>query len=273
MHQHRTVLLFCIMALSVCQADADEAGKQERRSGSISHAESAKRGRSFLVKLVDEEVSLLPEFRNHNVYWLYHDNYLVVKVLEKTHPPIAKKVKQAIAKYGEDQSGKIEILFGESKRPLPFRHYDLVEVVRNERRVIRTERVTDREMRGWEAYADLRFLAAIALAAENKEEATKNFDAALAMWNEEHRGFADAVIKTRNIYATYKLALAVIAADRLGQSKGLPDGLVKRLRRMQVDSGGWITDYRPDGKPVGKANVETSCLAIMALDSLQQSSN
>ena len=89
------------------------------------------------------------------------------------------------------------------------------------------------------------------------------------MWNKEDQGLADAVLKTRKIYATYKLALTVIAAERLGQLERLPNGLVNRLRKMQHASGGWITDYHPDGNPVGKANVETTCLAILALDCLK----
>lgn len=245
---------------------ADEPGQTTSQPNQVSHQASAERGRAFLVNLVDPEVNLLPEFRGHNVYWLYHDNYLVTKVLAESHPKIVASISAAIKKHGENQSGKIEILFGESERPLPFRQYELVEVHRDDTRVIRTERVTEREMRGWEAYADLRLLAAIALATDDEEAAKKNLDAALQMWNQEHQGFADAVLKTRNIYATYKLAMAVIAAHRLNQMDHLPRGMMEQLRRLQDPTGGWITDYQPDGTPIGKANVETTCLAILAFD-------
>ena len=43
-----------------------------------------------------------------------------------------------------------------------------------------------------------------------------------------------------------------------------------RLLKMQADTGGWITDYKPDGTPVGMANVETTSLAILALDAALQ---
>lgn len=229
---------------------------------------AAKRGRDFLVGLYDDDVQLLPEFRGHHVYWLYHDNYLVTKVLKQSHPDLSATIEKAIRAHGENQSGKIEILFGESKTPLPFRHYSLVDLHRDDNRTIRTERVTERAMLGWEAYADLRLLAAIALVDEDNVAAKKNFAAAFRMWKSDCRGFADAVVKTRDIYATYKLALAVIAADRLGELDKLPDGLVEQLIRMQSESGGWITDYKSDGTPVGKANVETSCLAVLAIDGL-----
>lgn len=234
-----------------------------------SYEAAANRGRDFLVKLYDDEVQLLPEFRGHRVYWLYHDNYLVAKVLKESHSEIATGIEKSIRGFGENQSGKIEILFGESKSPLPFRHYDLVVVQRDDERTIRTERVTDREMKGWESYADLRLLASIALSETDKPAAIANLDAALAMW--DGKGLADAVTRAHKIYATYKLALAVLAADRLNRIDKLPQGLVQRLAGMQSDSGGWITDYKPNGTPKGKANVETSCLAILAFDRLTTS--
>ena len=43
-----------------------------------------------------------------------------------------------------------------------------------------------------------------------------------------------------------------------------------RLLALQAPSGGWITDYLSDGTPVGKANVETTCLAILALETASQ---
>lgn len=234
---------------------------------SVAPDKVAERGRDFLVALYDDEVSLLPEFRGHSTYWLYHDNYLVAKVLKQSHPKLSASIEKAIRSFGEKQSGKIEILFGESKTALPFRHYQLVEVRRDDKRTIRTERVTDRAMRGWESYADLRLLASIALCETDKPEAVANFEAALGMW--DGKGLADAVTEAHKIYATYKLALAIIAADRLNRIDKLPDGLVKQLADMQSDSGGWITDFKPDGTPIGKANVETSCLAILAFECLK----
>jgi hypothetical protein len=83
---------------------------------------AAARGRKFLTSLFDPEVGLLPEFRGSKVYWLYHDNYLAAKVLAKAEPDMARKIRDAIEGFGVSGSGKIEILFGEAKEPLPFRH-------------------------------------------------------------------------------------------------------------------------------------------------------
>ena len=165
----------------------------------------------------------------------------------------------------------MEILFGDAAEPFPFRHFDLIVVRKVGHRIIRTEHVKKRPMVGWESYADLRLFAAIALAESSPEKAQKNFSAAMDMW--DGVGFADAVTKKHKIYATYKLALAVIARSKLrhgsdskGQSRQLPENLLPTLRSLQAESGGWITDYKPNGKPVGKANVETSCLCILALE-------
>ena len=38
-----------------------------------------------------------------------------------------------------------------------------------------------------------------------------------------------------------------------------------RLLALQNQEGGWITDYDAALKPVGLANVETTCLALLAL--------
>jgi len=36
--------------------------------------------------------------------------------------------------------------------------------------------------------------------------------------------------------------------------------------KLHDQSGGWITDYDATGKPLGLANVETTCLVLMALE-------
>jgi hypothetical protein len=80
------------------------------------------------------------------------------------------------------------------------------------------------------------------------------------------QGFLNRVAKQSGHYATYKLALALLAAAQLKREQDLPQELSRRLRQLQDRSGGWITDYDAAGKPVGKADVETTCLAIRALE-------
>ena len=79
-------------------------------------------------------------------------------------------------------------------------------------------------------------------------------------------GFNDRAAKHIGRYATYKLALGILAACKLVQRPKVFDAALERLLDLQGKAGGWITDYDADGKPLGLANVETTSLAILAID-------
>jgi hypothetical protein len=64
------------------------------------------------------------------------------------------------------------------------------------------------------------------------------------------------------------VALALLAADRLKVQPTVKEALVERLLKQQGKDGGWVTDYDKKGKPVGQANVETTALAVLALDTV-----
>jgi hypothetical protein len=225
-------------------------------------AAAVSRGREFLVGLFNPELNLLPEYAGAKVYWLYHDNYLAAKVLAPTHPDLAKQIMEAIRAHGVVRSGKIEILFGEAGNPRPFRHYELREVTKIGPVVIRTEVVTDEPNPNWSEYADLLLLAA--LAEPVAADARSHFEAALTMW--DGTGFRDKVETQDHRYATYKLALALLGARHLGQTPPALPAIRARLLAAQVDTGGWLTDYRADGAVISLTNVETTSLAILALD-------
>jgi hypothetical protein len=225
---------------------------------------AAGRGRRFLASLYDPALGLLPEFRGSKVYWLFHDNYLAAKVLESRVPDLAKKIRYAIGGFGVTGSGKIEILFGEAREPLPFRHYSLVEVKRVDEKVIRTEVVGEEVHRDWQRYSDLLFMAAIAEAGRDGGEALGHFEAGMKTW--DGKGIRDRASEGGGLYATYKLALALIAGARLDRKPGQEARMLEGLLAMQREDGGFVTDYDARGKPIGQANVETTSLAILALD-------
>src|SRR5436190_24368264 len=99
-------------------------------------SEATQNGRNFLAGLLDSDLGLLPEYRGAKVYWLFHDNYLAAKVLAVSHPGIAQTIRAAIEREGVHKSGKIELLFGEAGKPLPFRQYQLTDVRRIADKVI-----------------------------------------------------------------------------------------------------------------------------------------
>jgi hypothetical protein len=230
--------------------------------GSTAPSDAIRRGRAFLVGLLDPDLGLLPEYRGASVYWLFHDNYLAAKALAATYPETARSIKEAIRREGVEQSGKIEMIFGEAKQPLPFRQFELRDVRRAGTKIIRTEVVTNRVLEGWEAYADLLLLACIA--EPNRQAARKHWDAAMKMW--DGKGFLDAAARHLERYSTYKLGLALLTAGRLSPPAKPPPALLEKLLALQDDSGGWITDYDSAGKKIGLANVETTCLSILGIE-------
>lgn len=228
-------------------------------------SEAVTKGRTFLVNLFEPDPGLLPEYRGANVYWLFHDNYLAAKVLEKSNPEIADNIMAAIQRESAVATGRMGLLFGETNNAWPFREFKLVDVRQLGNKTIRNEIESDRLLAGWENYADLLLIASIAEANRGHSSAAHRYwEAALQMW--DGKGFFDAAAKHDGRYSTYKLGLALLAARRLSPRGQQPQGLREKLLTLQDSSGGWITDYDAAGNKIGLANVETTCLAILGVE-------
>src|SRR5262249_3243912 len=162
-------------------------------------------------------------------------------------PDLARRIRSSLKRFGVRESGKIEILFEEARQPLPFRTYVLTNVAIVEGKTVRTELVTTNMLNGWRDYADLLLLASIAKAGSTRAEAREDFAKAVAMWDGE--GFVDAATRSSGVYATYKLPLFLVAAERLKLQAPHREEVLARLLAMQSSKGGWITDYK-NAKPV-----------------------
>ncbi len=255
------ILLFTFLHSLAAGFGCAAEGAQPARESSHDQVWTAiSAGRSFLSGLRDAELGLLPEFAGHPVFWLFHDNYLAAKVLDSTQPDEAAAIRQTITRHGVTKSGKIELLFGEAE--LPLHRYELRDVATVGKKVIRSEFTMEALTGGVEHYADLLFFTAIA--EKDAARGRAAHEAAMAMW--DGTGFRDAVVELASRYATYKLGLALISMQKYGDTAGSRSALVSRLLSLQGSSGGWITDYRADGKAVGQANVETTSLAILGLE-------
>lgn len=248
------------IALSLCFTLMLQSGLQTAEASLSPEIAS---GQRFLTNLFDPTLDLLAEYRGAKVYWLYHDNYLAAKILKFSRPDLATRIEAAIHRFGVSQSGKIEILFNEAPGGFPFHTYELLGVTNIAGKIIRTERVTAKPLKGWEGYADLLLMAALAKEKTAPEEAKGYFERGLLLW--DGRGFADPAFKANHLYATYKLALAIFTADLIHQPLPFRSDALQQLMKLQSASGGWITDYDHEGKPRGLANVETTCIALLAL--------
>jgi hypothetical protein len=268
----RLIRIAAAFSVAVCVASRAEGAEFNKPTGdstNVSIAAAIQDGERFLTNLFNPEIDLLPEYQNAKVYWLYHDNYLASKLLNQGHPELAKRIEAALRRFGADHSGKIEILFDPPPDALPFRAYALLDVTNVAGKLIRTERVTDKVLTGWTEYADLLFMAAIANSRTNAAAARESFQRAIAMW--DGRGFDDQAARKQKHYATYKLALALIASDRVQLALPQRAQVLAQLRKLRHASGGWVTDYDRESRPRGLANVETTCLTLLALKSSQVS--
>lgn len=130
---------------------------------------------------------------------------------------------------------------------------------------IETEIVGAKVHDDWERDSDLRFMAAIAEVRRDKGKALGYFEKGMRTW--DGTGLRDRVNEMSGLYATYKLTLSLSAAARLSRKPKERAKMLKRLLAVQRQDGGFVTDDDAQGKLVGQANVETTALAILALDS------
>jgi hypothetical protein len=122
-------------------------------------------------------------------------------------------------------------------------------------------------MEDWRRYADLLLYAALSSHWQGKErEALELFNIAKNMW--DGVGIHDSAAEAESRYATYKLALLLYTSRVLGQKLPFEEELIATILRMQdEETGGIITDYRPNGQPAenADANTETTAITIIAL--------
>ena len=228
------------------------------------YARAAASGRRFLTGMVDSTLDLVPEYRGSNVFWIFHDNYMAARVLDKSDAAVAARILKAVRKEKVPPAARTEALFGDNPNAVPARVAKIVEVRRVDNKIIKSEGSGEGVMDGWQQYADLLLLSAMVEGRRNKPVGQQMVATALRMW--DGRGMNDVVARTNHFYAAYKLALAMIAAADLGMKQSVPEGMVQRLLAQQSSEGGFVTDYEPTGKLRGVANVETTSMAIMAMD-------
>ncbi len=199
-----------------------------------------------------------------NTYWLLNDNLEAAVALAGPSPSKAYGIAAALYQYGYMTNDMIEALHGQGIPWPPHAPSALVIDDSLPDYIIKTEVRDGGEISSWADYGDLVAMRAIALANEGDPAAADStLDTLFAMW--DGVGIDDVVHQSSGIYATYKLALLLIAADEVGKTVPFRSAIEDRFGAQQRADGGIITDYQPDGTPTGDANVETSSLVYVAM--------
>jgi hypothetical protein len=221
----------------------------------------------FLANQFNGSVGLVRESSDDSItrdYWLLSDNLIAMHVLAQDHPDKAAQINQTMHRYGIFTDGLHEALFGAVIQFPPYT--PTVEVVENDSILVEVEvrsNQTGKLQPDWLRYADL--LCYGALSAYNAGDyslADYYFNQALQMWNgaglwhwpTEHDGF----------YSTYKLALLMLAADKLNQTIPYRADLEARIWQFQRNDGGIRAFYVGNMTSNREANSETAGLVLLA---------
>jgi len=236
---------------------------------------ATQRMESFLLTGYDPYIGLVRESpnANPNVYWLCSDNYLASLALEKAEPKIAEAITQSIAIYQAiGQIGplaKWKVLSGEVVPEAVFamdvKKPTIITIEGNE---VRSEVTDSARPMLWKEYADLLLLASINAFNRGDIVEARNLFGNVTF---DGTGLTDAANKQGN-YSTYKLALYLIAAEKVGIDIPAKKEIMNRILSLQENDptsnryGGVYTDYDSNGKPLtSDTNTETTSLVLLAL--------
>lgn len=224
-------------------------------------------GVAFLQSQYNPQVGLLresPVVQPHR-YWLATDNQLATYALTPLSPRLAVSVRAGLESFHAPGHGLVEALEGAAIDWPP--HVESQKLVAD---LVLAQVWTEERRAGpvypdWAEYADLALYGALDAAnGGDRILAQKRFAQAMTLF--DGVGFADRAQQTSDLYATYKLALALLVSRRLSMSPD--DRLLPALLAKQGEDGGFITLYDRAGEPQGDANTETTSYALLALQAL-----
>jgi len=232
----------------------------------------------FLENMYNSTIGLCAEALTAapNTYWLVSDNLWSYKALENYAPEVSNAIKSKLIEL----ASAYNLPTDDQGLPISFKHEAVIgDIVPTFNATVSYTLYSDdytlktdiangtAVMENWQEYADLLLYAALSKHWEGKDkEATALFSKAKEMW--DGIGINDTATRTEGKYATYKLALLLYASKVLGEKLGFEEELIATIWRMQDQTtGGIITDYYPNGKPVeyADANTETTSITIIAL--------
>jgi hypothetical protein len=230
----------------------------------------------YLLNHYDSELQLIPEspVGQPNRYWLYSDNYLASLSLEGSSPETSSNIQQAILSYNPPPQQRFEVITGGTLDPNAFAYDRKQFPIDNiDGKEVWSETIDHSDpMNDWQEFADRLLLAAINQAnLGDYEQAEHLFNLASEMF--DGIGFRDKAFQDDR-YETYKLALYLIAAEKIGveieNEEKVRDTILELQGRNPDDSlhyGGVYTHCTSDLIPAPEAdtNTETTSLCLIAL--------
>jgi hypothetical protein len=272
-------LFFVASIISVTGSSILAETSLSREATQVSIGAATKNMANYLVAGFDSNLGLIRESpnANPNLYWIYSDNYLASLALKSKQSKLSKNLAQSIAVYNDiidfTRSPKWYVLSGQTipEAVIVMQTLNQAERLIQGKRMICEGANPTAEPNILKNYADLLLLASINAKNDGETAKARNlFSQVRDMY--DGVGFNDAAYQKQGYYATYKLALYLIAAKKVGINTYTND-IKKRILSLQENVpssngyGGIYTDYDSSGKiSDSDTNTETTSLALMALN-------
>ncbi len=224
-------------------------------------------GIGFIDAQYNPDLGLLreaPEAAPHT-YWLTNDNVLAAYTFAQLgNKEMETALTSSVKHYGSATNGLIEAVWG---APIPLPPYVERKVMIAElgpEQIWQESHTDGARFDDWMAYANLAFLGALSEHNQgHSENAQHIFEQAMKKFDDV--GFKDAAFDGR--YETYKVALALYTGSKtVAPMRATAPKLLNALLAQQMPNGGFVTHYRDLHTPAGDTNVETTALALLALN-------
>jgi hypothetical protein len=225
------------------------------------------RGGAFLKRQYNPQLGLLAEspIVGPNNYWLNNDNSLAAHALSAIgERELSDKLTATLDRYGYPGNGFINVAWSEPIAWPPAVETNLTITQVGDDKILQEAHGSSALFLDWCEYSNLAFMGALnEFQRGHIDEAHSDYRAAMQAF--DGIGFKDkAFLAGSGLYETYKLAWAILAGIRLGES--MDSRLLPALLAKQGLSGGFYTHYLTSGEPQGDPNVETTSLALLALE-------
>jgi hypothetical protein len=219
----------------------------------------------YITSQYNHSLGLVRENEHIEKYWLWSDNELAALVLRDYAPAVSENITNSVVEYVDGYT-EFRSAYGTILGKDPSFQAPINKNITD--KIWFTDFAGDSELQCAD-YADIAFLKAIHYyKIGDYRRSNECYQAGSEMF--DGAGFRDgAYAADGNRYSTYKVALWQIANDLT--RRGDPDVAEQTreiLGKMQDrKTGGVYTHYTSNLTPDGQTNVETTSLAILALDS------